>query len=83
MVGPVKPTYFLLFLPIFATGSIPESLGGLKKLTHLSLYRNQLTGHFFLHFWDGQSRTTNLIVAAFCLLLPQGASPSPWGTLGI
>ena len=38
---------------------------------------------FFSLFEVGQSRTTNLILAIFCSLLPQGASPSPWETLKI
>jgi len=49
-------------------------------LINLYLHKNQLTGHFFLHFWDGQSRTTNLICIAFPPLLPQEPSLGLWGT---
>jgi len=49
------------FFVQFYAGSIPASLGNLKKLTHLYLYENKLTGPFF-HFWDGQSQPTVLFL---------------------
>ena len=67
----------------FRQGTIPESLGNLVKLKELILSNNKFSGQLFTCFWNGRSRTTNLIVAAFCLLLPQGASLSPWETSGI
>jgi len=67
---PYDQPFFAVFLPIFATGSIPESLGDLLKLTGLYLHENQLTGYFFSIFCYGQSRTTNQIVTSFYLLLP-------------
>ena len=48
MVSPVRPALFLLLLLHFAAGTIPESIGNLKKLEELWLQENRLTGHLFL-----------------------------------
>ena len=82
MVSPVRPTYFLLFLPIFATGSIPESFGELKKLTHLYLHRNQLTGHLFSPFlgWSVPYDQPNF--GYFLLTFAAGGIPESMGNLG-
>ena len=70
---------FAFFLPPFTAGSIPESIGNLGNLEILRLDDNKLEGRFFLHFWDGQSRTTNLVFTVFWPLLLQGASLGLWG----
>ena len=62
---PYDQPNFGYFLLTFAAGSIPESMGNLGNLEGLYLSSNHLTG-FFSFFLGGRSRTTNLIVAAFC-----------------
>jgi len=63
-------------LPFFA-GSIPESLGQLKKLMHLLLYGNQLSGRLLTYMifvlpYDKQSD--------FHRFSTQEPSPNPWET---
>jgi hypothetical protein len=47
---PTDHLNFTIFLPLFAAGAIPESLGNLVNLRELNLYTNELEGHFFSFF---------------------------------
>jgi hypothetical protein len=55
---PTDHLCFTIFLPPFAAGTIPESLGNLMKLVKLDLSRNKLPGQFFFIFWDGRCPLT-------------------------
>ena len=47
---PTDHLNFTMFLPPFAAGAIPESLGNLVNLRELMLFNNKLEGHFFSFF---------------------------------
>ena len=47
---PTDHLNFTIFLPLFAAGAIPESLGNLVNLRELNLCNNKLEGHFFSFF---------------------------------
>jgi len=53
---PTDHLNFTMFLPPFAAGAIPESLGNLVNLRELKLYKNKLEGHFFFIFRGGMCR---------------------------
>ena len=63
--------------------TLPTNMNELGDIQKLDLIDCSLKGPFFYSFGDGRTRTTNLILTVFCPLLPQGAFPSPLGTLGI
>jgi hypothetical protein len=47
---PTDHLNFTIFLPHFAAGAIPESLGNLVNLRELMLFNNKLEGQFFSIF---------------------------------
>ena len=77
---PYDQPIFCCFLPVFATGSTPESFGDLKKLTNLHLHNNQLTGHIFLFLgWSVPYDQPNF--ACFFIPFAAGSIPESMGNL--